>query len=209
MEHTTRYGCYVLLGILVVAEFIAPGCKDAGIEGPVGEFLFLEQFVVEQARVIEGDSAYIPIVTCADCLGQSYSYDFSSRTLTIYPINWRPDFDVEQMIALVGFTLEPSRYVRIGFRSPIPVQSFPHIVGGLEIRSVARDGAVMVALSGASYTVDDGDSLIAVPAVDTVRGFYTIPPDTTRLPFAIEMTRTRIVRNFGYWPKRNITFVVN
>jgi hypothetical protein len=198
---------YTQLGVLMLGVSILLNCKDAGVEGPFGDFLFLEQYVVEEARVLEGDSIHIPIAVCEDGFGTSYSYDVNSKELSIYYFN--RTFDIQNMAALFGNTVVPSWFVACGFRDPNPLYNLPDTVGSFGVQSISTSGDVVIAVVEQSYTISANDSLVFLPSADTIRGVYTVPPDTTLLPYAIELIRAGTIRNFGFWPKRNITFVVD
>lgn len=196
------------LAVLMLTATIVPNCRDAGVEGPFGDFLFLEQYAVEHSRVLEGDSTRIPIAVCDQSdLGSSYSYDVRSRRLSIYYFN--RTFDIENMTALVGRTLVPSWFISCGFRSPEPVYSLPSDVGGFEILSVLERGDLSISVGGVSRTILANDSLVFPLSADTIRGVYSIPPDTTQLPYAVELVRANTIRNFGFWPRTNVTFIGN
>lgn len=196
---------HMLSGLALLGVFIGLSCSDIGVEGPYGDYLFLEAAIFGKEYIIEGNPGYIPRQICpARPPCPAYLPDFGNRSLRFI---CQPRFEVStKMVAIIGelderFCDDSRAYPLFGF--PLVIEDSVSVLG------VVEDAGILFRIRDREVVLRPGELKKTYLRMRRQEGTYTIPPDTVRYRYVVEFHDTVSIVHHGLWPRDQVLFEVN
>jgi hypothetical protein len=192
----------IIITSIGIAAFLINGC-NLFTPPSSGSYIFLEARMIPSTRVLQGDSTHIGGVVCPLVIIRVCSYDTSVQRLTVFG---NVPFPTENLSVIYTKFIGANRYFSCPSQSLTPLYHGWETRANTPILSVDSGGTVLMAIDTVLFRLSPHQGHSFTSRTDTVRGRYTIYPDTTTYPFTVEVSDVWQVRNYGYWPVNGIGF---
>jgi len=193
---------FSLVLAFVAAILLVAGCNILNKSTP-GSYLFLVARTAPSTRVLVGDSSHIGGVACNIRILPVASFDTSQQRLTV--LN-RPVFPTDNLSSVF------IKYIGGDWLMMCPSESLTPLYHGYEsagssgLLSIDSGGVATIGIDTALFRLGPHQEYSFSTHADTLRGRYTIFPDTTTYPFILLVSRVWTVHNYGYWPADQLGF---
>jgi hypothetical protein len=195
---------------LCVLAMVSLRCEDQVVAPESGDYLFLTEYIFSHENVLEGNQLYIPKIACAENVPPWFIFDSSAKSLRFYQVRSFPlGSKLESIVWLSGNDGIPP-ILGIGgcsWARPIAVDSLPvQVDSSVIFAGVEADGDANIVIGGRLVKLEVGSDYRTYLRTQYGQGYYRISPDTTRYRFAIEQVDSLQIHNYGWCPKRLVSF---
>jgi hypothetical protein len=195
--------------LLCILTLVSLRCEDQVVASESGDYLFLTWGIVSRQSILDGDPRYIPSVVCIAMPGPGFAFDPGTKSLRIYgQSSFAIDPELQSIVWLKSDGLFPPRGLGgCPGASALPVTHVPlQIDQNAIFSSIEADGAAYVVIKGQLVRVEADSDYQTYLGTQVGGGYYHIPPDTTRYKFVIEQVDSLKIHNYGWCPRRLVSF---
>jgi hypothetical protein len=194
--------------LLCVLAIVSLRCEDQVAAPDSGDYLFLMQSISSRQSILEGDPQYIPSVACVERLFPFMTFDARTKSLKIFGQRFPVDDELQSIIWSSGNGAAP--WLGKGgcpWAYALPVTYVPvQVDSSVVLVGCEPDGAANLVVSGRLVKVEVDSDCRTYLRTQRGGGTYLIPPDTTRYRFVIEQVDSLRIHNYGWCPKRLVSF---
>lgn len=196
--------------LLCILAIVSLRCEDQVSTPEGGDYLLLTQHIFSHETIIEGNERYVPGIACVESIPAGFVFDESARSLRFYQVRPFPvDSLLQSIVWLSGNDDVPPSLGTGGcsWAHALPVTHVPvQVDSSVVFVGSEVDGVANLVISGRLVKVEAGSDYQIHLRTQHGEGFYRIPPDTARYKFVIEQVDSLKIHNYGWCPKRLVSF---
>jgi hypothetical protein len=194
--------------LLCVFAIVSLRCEDEVAAPGSCDYLFLVQSISSRQSILEGDPQHVPTLVCVPMPIPGVAFDPRTKSLKIFRgPSFAIDAELQSIIWLMSNGLSPSRMGGCGWDYALPVAHIPaQIDSSVVFASIEAGGAADLVVKGQLVKIEVDSDYQTYLRTQRGGGYYWIPPDTTRYRFVIEQVDSLRIHNYGWCPKRLVSF---
>lgn len=194
--------------LLCVLAVVSLRCEDRAVAPESGDYLLVAQSISSRQSILEGDPRYIPSVVCVAMPSPFVTFDTRTKSLKIFGQSpFAIDDKLQSIVWVTSDGLFPSRRGGCGWAYALPATHVPvQVDSSVVFVGSEADGAAIFVVSGRLAKVEIESDHQTYLRTQRGGGYYRIPPDTTQYRFVIEQVDSLKIRNYGWCPKRLVSF---
>lgn len=187
--------------LLCVLAVVSLRCEDQVAAPEGGDYLFITQRIFSRQTILEGDPRYIPIAAC-EMIAPYFRFDPSTKSLRIF---YHSPFPIDAGLRSIFWGSGIGGFCP--WAGAFPVHELPMQIDSLTVLAGIRDdGDAKVVVKGQLLALSPGSDYKEFLLTRQIEGFYRILPDTTRHKYVLEQTVSLKIHNYGWCPKRLVSF---